>query len=219
MAKATKSKTKPAGIGHNGGPKLSERMKLMKEDKPKASDAQLKSISSLVQEHVTLSAEVAALGEATKNAQEKINAISNDRLPKAMQAAGTSLFTDDATGIKVKLQDHLSCKWPNEEEMPKENAAALAFLKQEKAEDLMKCLLEAQFGKQEFALAQKFFKEILKTKKATVQLYKGVHGSTLKKWIKERLKSGKKVPVKVFSVEQFIRASVTMPNEEASSED
>ncbi len=210
-----KKATKP-GIGHNKGPKLSEKAKLMAEDKPKATDKQLKDIATLVQEHQGFTAELAALGEATKNTQAKLNEISNDKLPKALQAAHTSKFTDIGTGIEVKLEQHTSVSWPNEEEDPKNNAKALAFLKEQKAEDLLKCLLSAQFGKKEAKLAMQVYKQILKSGKATVQFEQGVHNATLKKWITERLNAGKKVPMAVFNVNQFVRASVKPPKDKTA---
>ncbi len=213
MAKAV-VKAKAPGIGHNSGasPK-SERNRMMLEDKPVATDKQLKSIATLVAEHAGLEAELEALGEAVSNTQEKINKIVNDKLPKAMSEAKTSSFTDGPTGISVKLEKHISAKWPNAIEEPTKNLAALTFLKSEKAEDLLKCLLKAQFGKKEAALAQEFFKDILKTGKATVQFEKGVHGTTLTKWVRERIEAGKKVPMEVFDVSVFTRASVKPPKE------
>lgn len=213
MTKAAE-KENPPGIGHNSGAmSKAERAKMMSEDKPKATGKQLKAIADLVGEHQSLTAELQALSEASSNTQAKINEITNDKLPKALREAGTSSFTDMETGAIVGLEKHLSVKWPDETEMPEENKKAMDFLKEEKAEDLIKVQVDAQFGKKEFATATKFAKELIKTGKATVQLYRGVHSATLKKWIKERMDAGKKVPMAVFSVNEFIRADVKLPKE------
>ncbi len=169
------------------------------EDSTKASDKDLKDISKVVTEYLELEGELLALGEALKNTSEKLNKIKSDTLPALMAKAGTSGFIDAASGMEVKIADWMSCKWPKAD--PDNLKKALAWLKENKALDLIKCNISAAFGTKEAATARKFAKEIAKTGKATVELEESVHSQTLGKYIRECLAGRKKVPLEVFSVE------------------
>jgi hypothetical protein len=178
---------------------------------PDATDAQLKRVSTLALRQLEIKREIEEIEEQLekKNSELKINAESD--LPEAMTTCGLQEVTI-AGGATVELKRVVAASIPAEM-LPE----ALAWLKEHKAESIVKHTITCEFGKGE----DKVFKAILKKLGAVKPPLKlttksGVHAQTLGAFVREKDKAGVVVPEKTFGIFRVTKAEVKPPKLEST---
>ena len=145
---------------------------------PEIGDSGLAEVASLAKQQLELEAVLEALEEGVKVAKDNLKAIQEDLLPQTMMGLGLSDFTMD-TGEKVTVKGdiHISIAAANA-------AKAMAWLKKNKAGDLIKQEVVVSFGRGESKEATALKKQL----KKDGSMYKdsiGVHSQTLKAFARE----------------------------------
>jgi hypothetical protein len=116
-------------------------------------------------------------------------------IPELMMGQLNLKSIELAEGGKLEIKPGLSCS-VTKENMPK----FFAYLKKNKAEDLIKHEVTVLFAPEEKNKALTLIKKLTKDK-MDFKEKRGVHGSTLKKHIKGLLEKGKKAPKMVYVFE------------------
>lgn len=160
---------------------------------PTIGDNALKSVSSLANRLV-------AMEEEIEYQEQKLAALKRDHrqlatkdLPDAMFEVGMSEFKM-VDGRSIKVDDYI------EAYISEENRdGAHAWIRGEGDESIIKTSVTADFGKgQEDRAVQ--FKEIALQTASKVTIKEGVHASTLKKYVREKLETGSNIPEDLFGV-------------------
>ena len=129
-------------------------------------------------------AEIKAATSALASAKEARERTANEDLPQLMAELGLKeLKLED--GSAVSIEDFVACAISEDN-----RAEAVAWLRKNKYDGLLKTELALQFGRGEDATAAKLAKKIEKLAERTVELSCGVHPQTLKAFIKERIAAG-----------------------------
>jgi hypothetical protein len=158
-----------------------------------AGDNLLAAISKLAQEQALAEAEVARCEKALEEANKALRDISWRRLPELMAEAGQTECTT-ATGLKIKVADHLRASIP-EERKPE----AFTWLAKHSLDSVIKSEMKLTFGRGPDGkrLLDQIF-EFAKELEVPTEVKQSVHPSTLKSTLAECLKQGTEVPLDVF---------------------
>lgn len=142
-------------------------------------------IRQTAQEARTLEIQIAALATKQELLQKQLNAIKIGKLPALMDAAGMPSFTL-ADGTEVEVKEFCSGSLPKD---PKKRKAALAWLRANEGDSLIKTEISLAFGRMEGKIVKKVLDALKKIKiQPTVET--GVHPQTLMAYARERLENG-----------------------------
>ena len=136
-------------------------------------------------------AEIESLEKTLKARKEALRKQSEEELPSMMAEIGFNSFELD-DGSKVSVRDlyggHISVA---------NRDAAYVWLRENGFDDIIKNTLSIVFGRGEDQKADHFMK-ILEGHGLLPEQNTGVHPSTLKAWIKERMEAGDNFPMDLF---------------------
>ena len=136
-------------------------------------------------------AEIESLEKTLKARKEALRKQSEEELPSMMAEIGVNSFELD-DGSKVSVRDlyggHISVA---------NRDAAYVWLRENGFDDIIKNTLSIVFGRGEDQKADHFMK-ILEGHGLLPEQNTGVHPSTLKAWIKERMEAGDNFPMDLF---------------------
>jgi len=136
-------------------------------------------------------AEIESLEKTLKARKEALRKQSEEELPSMMAEIGVNSFELD-DGSKVSVRDlyggHISVA---------NRDAAYVWLRENGFDDIIKNTLSIVFGRGEDQKADHFMK-ILEGHGLSPEQNTGVHPSTLKAWIKERMEAGDEFPMDLF---------------------
>ena len=136
-------------------------------------------------------AEIESLEKTLKARKEALRKQSEEELPSMMAEIGVNSFELD-DGSKVSVRDlyggHISVD---------NRDAAYQWLRENNFDDIIKNTLSIVFGRGEDQEADRYMK-ILEGHGLLPEQNTGVHPSTLKAWIKERMEAGDEFPMDLF---------------------
>lgn len=166
---------------------------LSDKDEMQVDPAKLKSIADLAAKQAALEAEVSAMEDALKAAQENLRKVQMEQLPAAMADAGVSEFklTD---GRKVTVSDFVRCNITDAN-----RKAAYDWLRSNGAEPLIRNELKHTFIKGEDAKARQII-DALKKLGVHAEITETIPWNTLSAWAKEQLDGGKALPDKLLGL-------------------
>jgi hypothetical protein len=183
-------------------------------------------ISSLAEEMRGIESWIQQNQMAIDAKMERYRQIQDQELPDAMTSAGMKDFTL-SSGEKVSIKDVVRGSIPSNTAIEKaegaeraaleaRKAAALAWLKKNGAEALVKTELSASFGKGQSKDAQKIRQMIIKAG-FPATLDDTVNFQTLNKFLRESIERGTDVPAETFSLFTGKQAQIEKARQKRSS--
>lgn len=167
-------------------------------EKIKATDEELRSISFLVGKAVSLKEEIDAMQAQLDARTKEHRDILEKELPEAMDAAGSSSFTDKDTGKKVAIKDDVRAS------ISKGNAPeAHAWLRNHGHEDLIKNEIIIPLNKGLDNVASEIVQEVKNRFGLDAERKEAVHAQTLGAFCREQLGMGVDLPAGLLGL--FIR--------------
>ena len=175
----------------------------IEQDTTTATDAQLRTISSLLAQVPVAQEKVAQAELALSNARAALLELTDVKLPEALGAAGYSAPSKmTISGMQVKFATFVSASI-TEENQPR----AFEWLRSTGNGDLIKRDIKFTFPKGSAPFVKLFwtaYEKLKKAKGAKLQVgvadKESVHSGTLKAFIKAELAEGREVPRDLFSV-------------------
>lgn len=172
----------------------------------KAGDADLRRCAVLAARFVETKQVVEELEAKLKAAKEAHRKIMEEELPDAMLQAGLSEF-ETLDGRQVSIKSVVSATWPSADK-PEKVQAAVAFLAECEALDLISSDVVCSFSKKEHEEARRVYEQVRGNNKAIVTFVEKVHPQTLGSFVRERLKNGLRVDFDALNVNTINRATV-----------
>lgn len=145
--------------------------------------------------------DISFLEERSKLKKEEYRELAEKTLPEAMQQAGLNSF-ELKNGYSIGLQDIISASINDEN-----REAAHGWLREQGFGDIIKNEVIVSFGKEEDEKASYLCEELQKRALQVLQQEK-VHPSTLKAFVKERIKNGEELPADTFKLFVGVAARV-----------
>jgi hypothetical protein len=178
-------------------------------------------VITLAQEMYKLEREIGQDIIALKHKQDRYTALEMTILPEAMSAAAMASFALGESGWNIEVDDFVrgsipsqssidEADGPDREALVNRRAAALKWLRLNKADSLIKNKLTAEFGKGQDKAAKEFTKQIEKAG-YPAKCEESVNFQTLNKFLKEELEKGNEVPKDTFALYMGKRAKLTPP--------
>jgi hypothetical protein len=164
----------------------------------------LKSIVSLAELQVRLEGEVVAAEEAFKAKKAALFRVQCLDLPEAMKEAGVSELKLESLGKKIVVTPDLSFSLGKDGER---KPLAFAWLEAHDFGGIIKTEVTSSFGKGEIEKAKKLYAQLAK-KKLPVTMDRDVHYQTMKAFLKERLSEGVDIPLDIFGINQYDKATI-----------
>jgi hypothetical protein len=178
-------------------------------------------IVTLAREMFQLEKEVAQLQIETLDKTKRIGELSLNLLPEALMQVGMAEFKLE-NGFSIKLVDFVRASIPTLNSIAEESDAmeraskqarrdrALAWLRDNNADSLIKNKLTAEFGKGQDKAAKQFHQAI---EKAGYHAHceESVHPQTLNSFLREQLRNGVDIPTEPFSLFTGSKAALTAP--------
>ena len=162
----------------------------------------LDDVIAIADELVLATALAETAEDALKCAKERVRYLSEEALPSAFQSLSLqSLTLKSGRAIELKQDVYASL---SEERMP----AAVAWLKQEKADGIVKTELTLRFGREERAVCETVVKSLVQ-QGYEPELKTSIHASTLKAFIRERLAAGLPVDFAILNARGVFCAKLT----------
>ena len=164
----------------------------------------LDELTNLATEMLEAQAAVARSKKALKVLEVNVQDLEQVRIPEAMAQIGMDKFTVTATGTEISVKNHLKATI-SEERRPK----AHDWLREAGHAAVIKNVVQVGFGREQDEDAQAFI-EFLGTEMPDndVRQQESVPNPTLVKLIKALLAEGVEVPLALFGVHEFKKASV-----------
>ena len=151
----------------------------------------LRSMAEVAREIRNKEADIDTLEKTLKAKKEELRKQSEEELPSMMAEIGVNSFELD-DGSKVTVKDlygaHIS---------QANRDAAYLWLRENGFDDIIKNTLSIVFGRGEDQKADHFMK-ILEGHGLLPEQNTGVHPSTLKAWVRERIEAGDEFPMDLF---------------------
>lgn len=170
-------------------------MNLFEDAMALSQEAQSK-ISQLVNEVDELEHELAAAESMVETYRKRLNKLKTEELPQAMGEAQVEQIKTKQ-GLVLTRKYIVSGTWPSE---PEEITKALDWLKENNAEDLVKCQVLVEFDRGHREEANSFFSVAASNNaKKSAKLKETVHHQTLNAFFRECLKENKSVPLDLFN--------------------
>lgn len=153
-------------------------------------------LNTQIDEESRLTAELKAAKEARRRTEE-------EDLPQLMKEVGLTEIKL-ASGETVKIKEEVTCgiTQANRDD-------ALAWLIKNGFGGLIKTEIALAFGRGDRDLAERVAGELSQQGYQDLELKEVVHPGTLKSFIKERMAAGEAIPMDLFSVRPFDKATLT----------
>jgi hypothetical protein len=168
------------------------------EDK-EVSKEKLASITKLAKKQVKLQKDIKKAGEKLTEMNQELTQLAEVDIPSLMNEVGLALLRlKSGDEIEIKTETYASIA---EKNWPK----VMAWLKKNNFDGIVKDEIKIVLGKGMSKEAEKIMAVLEKaTKKMSVdpQEKKSIHAGTLKAFVKERIKEGKKFPRVIFGVHE-----------------
>tara|TARA_R100001015_G_C4515495_1_gene85956 strand:- start:54 stop:635 length:582 start_codon:yes stop_codon:yes gene_type:complete len=157
----------------------------------KLKSGDLKSVAAISRKIQSQEEKLERLNEEYKQAKRDLLALTDQELPALMQEIGLSkVELSDGSKVSVKPIYSGNITAANQE-------AAFGWLRENNFGDIIKNEVKAAFGAGEDEAAASFIKAAAEIGVETTEK-QGVHHSTLRAWIKERVESGDDFPTELF---------------------
>lgn len=166
------------------------------ENQPKASDSQLREVSRLIRLEREAQEQLDTAEAIVRDTKGTLHQLRMTDIPNAMHEANTAGFTDAETGLTVSLDfvsDGGLGSARNEEEEAERNRK-IDIIVEHGGGEIVKMVVSASFRKEDKDKADELLAE-LEERGFSVSIERSIHGSTLKKWIKERMEAGDNLPL------------------------
>jgi hypothetical protein len=173
---------------------LSDRYTAATEEAQSSSEG-MAELTRLVNEARQIEDIVANLEAELKDARKVLLGITTQKIPELMSEMGVSSL-ETADGTKVKMTDFISGSLPKE---PYERQRAINWLVDHGGDGLIKSEVKVNFARREHNLAVSLM-ERLKKGGMDAELQTGVHASTLKAFVRERLQNGDEIDLATLGV-------------------
>lgn len=168
-------------------------------DKLKTSD--LKNVAELSRQIKQTEDKLASLEEEAKQTKKDLLRLTDNELPALMAEIGLSeAKLEDGSRVSVKPTYGATITSDNHD-------AAMAWLRENDFGDIIKNEIKAAFGAGEDQAAASFVQAAAEVGVDVTQK-EGVHHSTLRAWVKERMESGEEFPTQLFSAWTGQRAKI-----------
>lgn len=174
-----------------------------------ADPATMETIVMLAEKQLSLEAQVESASEALNLLRNELDTIQMRRLPEVMGALGMKEFTLE-NGAKITIKEDIKAGI-TEDNRP----AAHAWVRERGDGGIIKNVVSIAFGKDEDAKAEEVVKSLTDQGYSPDQK-ESIHVSTLKSYVKERLEAGDAIPVDLFGVFEFKKATVKLPKPKAT---
>ena len=154
-------------------------------------NSSLATVSKLARAIAVKEKEINSLDEQLKAAKKEMLKLTDEELPGAMAEVGLASFTlDDGSEINVKPTYGASI-------LVKNRPAAYEWLRENGYDDIIKNTVSCDFGRGEDDLASSF-KALAEKEGHVPQQNTGIHSSTLRAFVKERVENGDQFPMELF---------------------
>ena len=174
-------------------------------------------VADMAQQMFDLEKEIEDLTELLKQKKQNLTKLAEQDLPDLMQELNVKDFTLN-NGAKVEVNEITSGSIPSagaiqrasgddRAELELRQQQCFAWLRANKAGDLIKSNVEVQFGRDEDALCNEFTQE-LKNRSLHYKRAMGVHPATINSFIKEKIDNGQNIPRDLFKVYEGRRAKI-----------
>tara|TARA_R110000782_G_scaffold11008_3_gene33918 strand:+ start:838 stop:1428 length:591 start_codon:yes stop_codon:yes gene_type:complete len=171
----------------------------------------LNEINEMANRLQDLEAEVEQIEKNLKNKKAELRNLSELDLPEALASIGQSSW-DLSDGKQLVVKDFVRANIPADGTIERakgdrqgilrqQKDDALNWLREAKADSLIKNAVEIQFGKGQDAVVNELFKE-LEVSGLSPKRTVNVHPKTLEAFVKERLADGKFVPIDLLNVHE-----------------
>ena len=170
-------------------------------------DKELIELKTMVDEAYTLGQQIKSLEEQTAETKRQLRILDEGTIPDKMDDLGLQLYKTDE-GLKVECKFRVHAVLPHREKAPEQHLEALAWLKENNYDDLIKTGISYQFTKGEHNVAVEFIamaKEQLGVSLTTID---GIHWGTYSSWAKEILESGLYLPQDKLGIHSGMKAIV-----------
>lgn len=175
-----------------------------------ASQEELANLSKEVGKAVSLTETIEGLEEMVKAHKAELHTLTNRTIPDIMRAAHTSLFKMD-NGARVELKDFMNGSLPKEPELRKE---ALTWLEKNGAKDLIKTNISLALGRGQKDDALAVRKALGKLGMTFIEK-EDVHAQSLYAYARERMKTGKELPIETLGLYVGQVAKIELPDKSA----
>jgi len=156
-------------------------------------------LAELLQEQQT---ELKRLEQEAKAVKKIVTSLEREDLPALMNELGLTKFTlTDGSEVKIKEEVDASITKSNP-------GPALKWLLDNKFGGLIKTEVAMAFGRGDRVVADKVTEE-LKELGYSPELKEAVHPGTLKAFVKEQMTAGNKIPMDLFNVFPYSKATIT----------
>lgn len=181
----------------------------MKEEaKPQptpGSGGNLAEVKGVVDRWLTLQAELSQAELLVKRLEASIKDIEEGLLPSMFEEAKMSKASlEDGTALTMDEEIYTSV--PKDTKMQ-----AIDWLIKHGGSGIVKTEVKQLFGTEQLDVAMKEYNRIAGRKGANVTIDQSVHASTLRSFIKERIKAGVKFPANLFSIQTVTKVSIKLP--------
>lgn len=144
---------------------------------------------------------VAQLEEELKEAKRALTQVEEESIPAYMEELGLKSITL-SDGSKVQINSVIYASIPADR-----HDEAMAWLVSNGHSDLIKLMVQGQFGKEQYETARAV-SAYLNDAGAEVSTKESVHPSTLRAFIKEQLEQGEDIPLDVFGARPINKAVI-----------
>ena len=166
--------------------RLADRQKLLES---KSTEKNIDSIYGLA---CRLNASIEDLEEALKKRKKDLYNVRQVQIPELMKEFGLDSITT-INGAKIKIQDGVSVT-------TKDQSALFIYLRKHNAGDLIKNQIIIPTDNEESRIK---ITKLLEDIQAPFEEKASVHSATLKKYVKDKLKEGIKIPEKIVSTFEY----------------
>ena len=181
-----------------------------------ASPVTLDEVRSLAEHQLLLEVELEALEAQVDAKKRELRAVSEEQLPNLLLDAGLPGLTL-ADGSTINVQDNIFASIGDDN-----REAAHRWLREQGLGDLIKNVVSVTFGKGEDADALLLLHNIQEMGDndalhfGAVEQKEAVHASTLRSFVKERLKSGLPLPAETFKLFEGKKTVIKRPKRKES---
>jgi len=154
-------------------------------------------LNALVSEAQGYEREIAEAEDTLKKAKDRLRAVVQDALPKAMKEAGLSEFTTDS-GIVVKVREKIENSIP-----AARRNEAWDWLEQNGHSDILKREVTIAFNLNERELAQQVVNDLMNEYQRSVKCERWAEPATVKSLLSRLIEDKKSVPRDLFGVREL----------------
>ena len=145
--------------------------------------------------------EVQSLDEQLKMAKKELLKLTDEELPASMSEVGIASFTlEDGSEVNIKPTYGASI-------LVKNRPAAYEWLRDNGYDDIIKNKISCDFGRGEDDMAAAF-KALASKEGFAAEQETGIHSSTLRAFVKERVENGDEFPMELFGAWGAQRATI-----------